>query len=88
MALGTATTAILLGLGGAAAGVGASKLMGGKSPSFSTTPLPQAPSVADAAAKGEETARRRRATTTQTVYSSPLGVAGEANIARKTLLGQ
>ena len=87
MVLGT-TASILLGIGAIGAGVGASKLLSGgsKGPS-SPQPLPQPPSSAVAAEKGEEMARRRRALSTKTIYTSPLGVAGEAQVARKTLLG-
>ena len=54
----------------------------------SPTPMPQAPTPVDASAKGEELARRKRAAQTKTVYTSPLGIAGEAQVVRKTLLGQ
>lgn len=88
MALGT-TAAILLGLGAGGAGLGVSKMLskGGQQDS-SPTPLPQAPSVSDASAKAEEVVRKKRSMLSQSIYTSPLGVAGEANIARKTLLGQ
>jgi len=51
-------------------------------------PLPQAPKVEDAADKALETAKRRKTAATQTIYSSPLGLKGEADVAKKTLLGQ
>ena len=51
-------------------------------------PVPEAPKPEESAAKASETSRRRRINQTQTVYSSPLGVSGEANVARKTLTGQ
>ena len=89
MAIGT-TTGILLALGGgAAAGFGASKLMsGGRNQIFLPTPLPQPPSADTAAEKAGEVIKKKRAAMTQSIYTSPLGVAGEAQIARKTLLGQ
>lgn len=89
MALGTTAT-VLLGLaGGAGVGFGASKLMsGGSSKVSAPMALPQPPSVDASSVKGEEIMRKRKAMSTQSVYTSPLGVAGEAQVARKTLLGQ
>ena len=87
MVLGT-TTSILLGLGAAGAGVGASKLMAGKSGVSSMIPLPQPPAQTNAVGKAEEVVKKKRAAATQSVYTSPLGVAGEAQIAKKILLGQ
>lgn len=96
-----ATTALLLtGTGalgtGAAVGIGAggayaaSKMMsGGKDTGISSpTPLPQPPSPVDSQSKGEDIARKKKAAMSQSVYTSPLGVAGTANVARKTLLGE
>ena len=75
--------------GGAAAGFGASKLMsGGGSKVSSPMSLPQPPSADAAAGKAGEVIKKKRAAMTQSIYTSPLGVAGEAQIARKTLLGQ
>lgn len=63
-------------------------LFGGSSGSdYSPSPLPQPPSAADAVAKGEDTIRKKKSQMSSTIYSSPLGVSGEADIARKTLLG-
>lgn len=59
---------------------------GGQGPA--PLPLPQAPSPQAAAEKAEETIRRKKAAISRSIYTSPLGVAGEANVARKTLLGQ
>jgi len=61
---------------------------GSKSDVSAPLPLPQAPSVDDAVGKAENISRKRKASQTQSVYTSPLGVSGEANVARKTLLGQ
>ena len=36
----------------------------------------------------KEIGKRKRAAVTQSIYTSPLGIAGEAQVARKTLLGQ
>ena len=49
--------------------------------------LPQTPSPAQSEMAGEKAARARKASMTKTVFSSPLGAAGEAAIAKKTLLG-
>ena len=79
------TTTIALGVGG---GFAASKMMGGgKSSVQAPLPMPQAPSVTDAAAKAENVVNKKRASATQSIYTSPLGVSGEAKIT-KTLLGQ
>lgn len=57
-------------------------------PSLPSPPSP--PSAAEAQAKAEEAAKRKKASLTQTLYTNPLGLnqEKEANIARKTLLGQ
>ena len=87
--MATAIPAILFGLGGIAAGIGASRMMSqGSRQAPSPIPLPQPPSAEAAAGKAEEAIRKKRAAMTQSIYTSPLGVAGEAQIARKTLLGQ
>lgn len=88
MALGT-TTAILLGLGAAGAGYAASKSMANSAPKLeSPKPLPQPPSPEASVEKAEDTVRKRRAMSSQSIYTSPLGATGQANIAKKTLLGQ
>ena len=61
---------------------------GGQQAASSPLPLPQAPSVTDASAKAEDVARKKRSAMSQSIYTSPLGVSGEANIVKKTLLGQ
>ena len=77
---------------GIGAGVGLSKAAGaGKSagqPAATPLPMPEAPKPEAAIEKAQETVKRKRAMATQTVYTSPLGIAGEAQVARKTLLGQ
>ena len=54
------------------------------------TPMPEAPDTgkADTAAKVETKRRKQAIARSKTVYTSPLGIGEEANIARKTLLGQ
>lgn len=80
-------TAIAAGVGG---GMAISKAAGGgDKPSVQAPqPLPAAPKPEDAAVKAEEAKRRKIAQSSKTVYTSPLGVQGEANVVRKTLLGQ
>lgn len=51
-------------------------------------PLPQAPKVEKVQSQAEDNLRRKKAAQTKTVYTSPLGLAGQANVARKTLTGQ
>jgi len=79
---------ILLGLGGIIGGSLFGKMAGGKQQASSPIPLPQPPSAEAAAGKAGEVIKKKRAAMTQSIYTSPLGVAGEAQIARKTLLGQ
>lgn len=55
---------------------------------LSPMPLPEAPNPADAAAKAQEAVKKRRASVSQTVFTDPLGVGGQADIVRKTLTGQ
>ena len=87
MAFGT-IAAIAIGLGAAAAGVVGAK-MASKGPSEAPKPLPmpQAPSVDAVAEKASDNMRKKKATMSQSIYTSPLGVSGEAAVARKTLLG-
>jgi hypothetical protein len=65
---------------------------GGKKQSAPTpAPLPVAPSPEDANAKADENAKKKRAAVaagSKSVYSSPLGIAGQADVNRKSLLGQ
>ena len=83
---GSLITAAIIG-GGASYGV--SRMMGGgKSSGMSPQPLPQPPSQEDAAGRADKISKQKRAAMTQSIYTSPLGVAGEAQVARKQLLGQ
>ena len=54
----------------------------------SPIPLPQPPSAEATGDKASDIIRKKRAGASQTVFTDPLGVASQANIARKTLLGQ
>lgn len=86
--MGGFTTALLttaLAVGGGAV---ANKMMSAPSQASSPMPLPKAPSVDASADKAQNMAMKKRTSATQSIYTSPLGVAGEAQIARKTLLGQ
>lgn len=90
MAIGT-TAAVLLGLGmlgGAGAAMYSSRQQRKAAEAMKPQPMamPEAPKVEDAATKAREALRRRKRT--RTIFTSPLGISGEAQIARKTLLGQ
>lgn len=89
MALGT-TAAIMLGLGAAGAAVGVSQMIGGgsKQNASSPIPLPQPPSQEASQSKAEDIIRRKTSSMSQSVYTSPLGVSGQADVAKKVLLGQ
>jgi len=86
MALGT-TSAILLAMAGAGAGIAASKMAQPKGQASGPLPLPQAPSVGESVDKASDVIRKKRSAMTQSIYTSPLGVSGEAQVVRKTLLG-
>lgn len=91
MPTAAATTLIIQGLALGAAGYGAARAMTPKPPKAAESapiPLPQAPSPEAAGDKARAVIKNRRAAMTQSIYTSPLGVAGEAQVVRKTLLGQ
>lgn len=90
MAIGTAI-AIATGLAiGAATAIGVSSASRKpEQPKAPALPAPPSPQAAEDA--GAEAARRKKvavASAGKTMYTSPLGSAGEASIAKKTLLGQ
>lgn len=63
---------------------------GGKGKAPKVIEMPEAPKLEDASGAALKSSRykgkqRRRS---QSIYTSPLGIAGEADIARKTLTGQ
>jgi len=100
-ALGFAGTAAAVAGGVVAAGAtyGIAQLAKGpKTSATSATSMPQAPAVAaptapqpTQVAKTAEAAvltRKKSIAKSRTVFTSPLGIAGEAEVARKTLLGQ
>lgn len=74
----------------------ASLFGGGKKQEAAPTPapLPTPPAVEDASANAEDKNKKKRATMaagSKSIYSSPLGIEGEANVARaglKEKLGQ
>ena len=72
---------------GAAGSFASQKLMGGNK-TAAPMDLPKPPSMDDAALKAERIARYKRASQSQTTFTSPLGIGGAAQVARKTLLGQ
>lgn len=90
--MGFVTTTLLVAA--AAAGIGTSIYQGVKAADRkpSTPSLPKTPTTEDAEAATKASAevaeRRRRMARSQTVFTSPLGLAGEASVVRKTLLGQ
>lgn len=57
-------------------------------PDQSPLPLPEPVDTAATADKAAENIKRRKAQLTKTIYTNPLGLQGEAEVARKTLLGQ
>lgn len=80
---------IMLALLGAGASLGMSKLMAPKAPAQQALPdLPQPPSATDAVAKADDAIRRRKAVQTQSVFTNPLGVSGQADVVKKQLTGQ
>jgi hypothetical protein len=75
--------------GGAAVGASAISSRSARSSGPSAPPpLPKAPQPAKAAEQGQARARRSLASRSKTVYTNPLGLGGQADVARKTLLGQ
>lgn len=86
MAIST-TSALLIGLG-AAGGYAASRVGSRSEMPSAPSPLPKAPAVEDSQAKAEEATRKRRVASTQSIYTNPLGIVGQANVIRKTLTGQ
>jgi hypothetical protein len=55
-----------------------------------TTPVtPQIPTITTAATSATATAKKRRvsASRSESIYTSPLGLGGQADVNRKTLLG-
>ena len=82
------TTSLLLA--GAAAGGLASTIggaMGKMKDKIQPPALPQAPNPNDAALKAQDMANKKRASSSKTIYTSPLGISGTAQVARKTLTG-
>lgn len=101
MALGATTAASAAGIGAfgvgvAAATAGAAAIGSGvysatqANKKVSVPALPKTPSVTASAAQAQaETKRLRSAMSrSETVFTSPLGIGGQAEVARKSLLGQ
>ena len=87
MAIAATTAVLLLGTAAAAsAGFAFSKSRAKKT--APPIPLPEAPDPQTAVDRASETIRRKRDAMTKSIYTSPLGVQGQAQIAKKTLLGQ
>ena len=99
-ALGFAGAAATVAGGIAAAGAtyGIAQLAKGPKAAAAATSVPQAPAVAPpiapqptqvaATAEAAVLTRKKAVAKSRTVFTSPLGLAGEAEIARKTLTGQ
>lgn len=79
-----------LALMGGSAYAGYAMSQSGKSGKKSPTPepMPVAPKEENIAEKAQDINRAKLRRRSQSVYTSPLGVKGEADISRKTLLGQ
>ena len=58
------------------------------SPYANGVPMPATPKAENVSGQAEEAARAKRRRKTKTIYTDPLGASGQANIARKQLLGQ
>jgi hypothetical protein len=95
MAIGSTMAAILAGtsLAGAGTAYSISAAQGGPG----DAPAQQIPSIEPAAdtidkskqqAQAATQSRLKAARASKSIYSSPLGIGGEASVARKTLLGQ
>ena len=87
--MGIETLLIVGALGAAAAA--ASGIFGGKDEAPQPAPLPEKPSAEEAAerAKEEELSKRaRRMGQAKTILTGPQGVGEEAQVVRKTLLGE
>jgi hypothetical protein len=89
----TTIAGIATALGAGVIGAGAGMLLSGGRGSGSApqpAPMPEAPKVSDAAGKAESEAQKRakRAQSYQSVYTSPLGLGTQADVAKKSLLGQ
>ena len=87
------TPTIAAGIGLAAIGAGAGVAVAASQPKPTTSPsvsMPQAPKIGDAQAKAQEAMvqRRKAVGRHKGIHTSPLGIAGEAQVAKKTLLGQ
>jgi hypothetical protein len=56
----------------------------------SPAPMPEPPKIEDAAAVAEKKSKlkKQQMATSKSIFTDPLGSAGSADIARKTLLGQ
>lgn len=86
-AFGTGVLASVVG-GSAIAGATANWSGGGSTTNMPD--LPQSPTTSGASinARAEAQRRRQAMSRSESVYTSPLGLAGEASVARNTLLGR
>jgi hypothetical protein len=94
--IGSTAGVIATGASIATGVVGVTKLASGSKGSKggagdnSPLPLPQTPTVDAASTKAADVVSKKRAgmAASDSVYTSPLGIAGQAQVARKTLTGQ
>jgi len=91
MAIGTAA-AIAIGLGVAGAGYAVSQSQRRSStPAVKAVKVPKAEEIikeSTVEAKAAADERRRSVARSKTIFTSPLGIGGQADIARKYLLGR
>ncbi len=83
------STAVAVGAGGALLATSMAKKDKPEAPK--APEAPSAPDPGEAEAKATDSARKRRmalAASGKTTYTSPLGSSGQANVARKKLLGR
>lgn len=89
--MGAITSAVLAATAIGAVGFGiAQAVKKPKAAAVSPMPMPAAPKVEEAAAQATAAAKtkKRAIARSRTIYTSPLGIGGEAQIIRKTLTGQ
>lgn len=94
MAMGKALSILTFGLAAPSIAKGANSLMNGDSGSGAQVienkplPMPEAPKIEASQEKALELVKRKKVAQSKSIYTSPLGVSGQADVARKTLLGQ
>jgi len=77
---------IATGVTALAGGFSGGKGKGGGAPGM--LPMPEAPKMAESRDRSEDISRKRKAASTRSVYTNPLGSGGQAGVIRKHLLGR